>query len=74
MSTNATERAYLAARDRYAEAHGIAAELLSKDQLREAMMPGWRINFVIFGVVYFFAMLFWFGIDATKPLESHRES
>jgi len=62
------------ARDRYAEAHGIAAELLSKDQLREAMMPGWRINFVIFGVVYFFAMLFWFGIDATKPLESHRES
>jgi len=57
------------ARDLYAQSHNITVESLTKEQLREAFMPGWRINFVIFGVVYFFAMLFWLGIDATKPLE-----
>lgn len=58
------------AADRYKAAHGL--EKLEGPILRQAEMPGWQVNFVIFGVVYFFAMLFWLGIDATKPLETPR--
>lgn len=35
------------------------------------LLPGYRLNFLIFACVYFVAVLFWLRIDATKPVDPH---
>ncbi len=32
------------------------------------ILPGYHMNFVIYGVVYLVAALLWLRIDATKPI------
>lgn len=56
---------YLTAR---ADAQGVAVEALSATEKAAALLPGYRINFVIFAAVYFVAVLFWLRIDATRPV------
>jgi ACS family glucarate transporter-like MFS transporter len=39
-----------------------------KDVLKAGNLPGYNINFVIYGVIYGIAVLLWFGINATRPV------
>ena len=61
----------------YAQAHGLNLDALKADPsqkgvldeaLRNGLLPGYQINFIIFAAVYIVAVFLWFGIDATKPV------
>ncbi len=47
--------------------------LQAQEQLRAATEMGWRVNFIIFCLVYVAAMLFWLGFDSTKPVVPDKE-
>jgi MFS family permease len=36
--------------------------------LKEALLPGYNLNFIIYGALYFVTVFLWLGIDATKPV------
>jgi MFS transporter, ACS family, glucarate transporter len=64
-------------RDAYAQAHGLNLDALKadpaqasalKEALKNGLLPGYQINFIIFAVVYAIAVFLWLGIDATKPV------
>lgn len=52
----------------YAAAKGVAVVDLSAAEKAEGLLPGYHINFVLFGMVYMVALLFWLRIDATEPV------
>jgi MFS transporter, ACS family, glucarate transporter len=51
-----------------AESSDIQTRMAALNQLREAHMPGYQTNLLIFAGVYFAAMLLWMGVDATRPV------
>jgi MFS family permease len=57
----------------YAAEHQVAAEKLTGAEKATAMLPGYHVNFVIFGLVYVVAVLLWLRIDATKPVMPEAE-
>lgn len=36
--------------------------------LKDALLPGYNLNFIIFAVIYAVAVFLWLGIDATRPV------
>jgi MFS family permease len=52
----------------YALAQGLDPQALTKDALREALLPGYHLNFMIYAAVYAVAVLLWLRVDATKPV------
>ncbi len=51
-----------------AAAQGVPISALSKTAKAAGEWPGYQINFAIFAVLYFLAVLFWLRVDATKPI------
>jgi ACS family glucarate transporter-like MFS transporter len=47
---------------------GISVQAMTPAQKAAGLMPGYQISFLMFAGVYFLAVLFWFRIDATKPV------
>ena len=47
----------------YAELHRLARRNLAAER------EGWHLNFVIYGLVYLLAVVFWLMLDARKPVE-----
>ncbi|HMF14885.1 MAG TPA: MFS transporter [Gemmataceae bacterium] len=45
----------------------------AQQQLQAASDLGWKVNFVIFGLVYVAATLFWLGFDSTKPIVPEKD-
>jgi MFS family permease len=54
--------------DEKAELLGKAAKELSKPEKAAALLPGYQVNFVIFGLVYVLAAVLWLRIDSTRPV------
>jgi hypothetical protein len=52
----------------YAVARGVAIHALSPSEKAAGMLPGYQINFLIYAFVYVLAVIFWFRVDATKPV------
>jgi nitrate/nitrite transporter NarK len=52
----------------YAASQGASVELLSESQRAAGLFPGYQINFLVFAGVYVLAVIFWFQVDATKPV------
>jgi len=46
----------------------------AQEQLRAATDLGWQVNFIIFGLAYVGAVLFWLGFDSTKPVVPDKET
>lgn len=47
---------------------GTPVNELTKSEKAIGLLPGYNINFVIYAIVYFIAVLFWLRVDATKPI------
>jgi MFS family permease len=56
--------------DAYRLAHEFGAAPLSDEQKATALLPGYRLCFVLFACVYFVAVLLWLRVDATEPVEA----
>src|SRR5262245_2962883 len=54
--------------DAYAAAQGTTVEALDAAQKKAGLLPGYHLNFIVFAVVYFVAVLFWLRVDSTKPV------
>jgi MFS family permease len=52
----------------HAAALGAPLEQLSEAEKTVGLMPGYYVNFITFGIVYFIAALLWLRIDATEPV------
>ncbi len=72
VATVATGLILKGAQHAYEVGHGLAADALSDKAnaglLKDALLPGYNLNFIIFAVIYVAAVLLWLGIDATKPV------
>jgi MFS family permease len=56
-------------KDQYVAANGLTSASLTADQIREAFAPGWQLNFILYGIVYLLAVVFWLGLNADKPID-----
>lgn len=54
--------------DAHAAAQGVEVSALSPVEKAAGLLPGYHINFVIYGAVYLVAVLFWLRVDATEPV------
>jgi MFS family permease len=52
----------------YAAAQGVAVEKLSAQEKAAGLLPGYHVNFVIYGIAYLLAVVFWFRVNATQPV------
>lgn len=56
----------------YEVGHGLAYDALGAKAnaglLKDALLPGYQFNFVIFAAIYVLAIVLWLGIDATRPV------
>jgi MFS transporter, ACS family, glucarate transporter len=52
----------------HAAAEGVGVEALSAAEKAAGQLPGYHLNFIIYGCVYLVAVLLWLRVDATKPL------
>jgi MFS transporter, ACS family, glucarate transporter len=56
----------------YEQAHALPLDALNaKDNaglLKDALLPGYQVNFIIYAVLYAVTVFLWLGIDATRPV------
>jgi MFS family permease len=52
----------------HAASLALPVDKLSNAQKAAGLIPGYQINFVTFGAVYLIAVVFWLGIDSTRPV------
>lgn len=52
----------------YAAGFDATVQSLSDTQKAAGLLPGYYINFAIYGFVYIIAVLLWLRVDATKPV------
>jgi ACS family glucarate transporter-like MFS transporter len=60
--------------DNFAAAKGVEPDQLSGAEKATALLPGFEVNFLVFGLVYVVAVFLWLQIDPTKPIEPDTES
>ncbi len=58
----------------HAAGQDVAVTALSDVEKTAGLLPGYHINFVIYGCVYLVAVLFWTRVDATKPVVPEAEN
>jgi ACS family glucarate transporter-like MFS transporter len=52
----------------HAEALNKTVTSLDKAEKAAGLLPGYQINFVVFGIIYVIAVFLWLRIDSTKPV------
>lgn len=52
----------------HADGIGKSVSAMNAGEKAAGLLPGYQINFVIYGAVYLVAVLFWLRVDATKPV------
>jgi MFS transporter, ACS family, glucarate transporter len=52
----------------YAAERYVTVDSLTSAEKATGSLPGYRVSFVLFSIVYFIAVLLWMKIDATRPI------